>query len=317
MMGTGTFAEPTFERLLAGPDDVVGLVTQPDRDPGKVRGTTRQTGRGMKAIAEEAGLRVIQPDSVNTPEAIEELRTFGAELFVVAAYGQILSPEVLAVPKEGAINVHASLLPKYRGAAPVAWAIYHGESETGVTIIRITPSLDAGEMLEKVIVTIGPKETAGELEARIAPLGAEAAMSVIAKMREGPVSGDTQEADEVTRAPKLRKHHGAIDWSRSAELIARQIRAMQPWPSAYTHWHRAGSSKPPIRLQITRGAAVTGAGDPGSISVDGTDLGVACGEGTLLVTELQPAGKKKMTAEEFLRGQRPQPGDRFGPEATS
>jgi methionyl-tRNA formyltransferase len=147
MMGTGTFAEPTFEALLGGRHPVVGLVTQPDREVGEARGSTRQTGRGMKTLAGERGVAVLQPEKINTPEGVAGLQALQPDLLVVAAYGQILSNEVLSVPRLGGINVHASLLPKYRGAAPVAWAIYYGETETGVTIIRMTTGLDAGDML--------------------------------------------------------------------------------------------------------------------------------------------------------------------------
>ena len=147
MMGTGLFAEPTFDALLVGPDPVVGLVTQPDRDRGTVRGSTRQTGRGMKEIALAHGVPIFQPESINTPEGIAQLLEWRPDLLVVAAYGQILSRDVLAVPPNGGINVHGSLLPKYRGAAPIAWAILGGETETGVTIIRMSVALDAGDML--------------------------------------------------------------------------------------------------------------------------------------------------------------------------
>ncbi|HMF12982.1 MAG TPA: methionyl-tRNA formyltransferase, partial [Gemmataceae bacterium] len=172
MMGTGTFAEPTFEALLAGSHPVVGLVTQPDRPAGHERGSTRQTGKGMKNIALSRAIRVFQPESINTPEGVAGLQAMEPDLLVVAAYGQILSKEVLAVPPKGGINVHASLLPKYRGAAPVAWAIYHGEKQTGVTIIRMSVQLDAGDMLLQEAVDIGPEETAGELEVRLAVVGA-------------------------------------------------------------------------------------------------------------------------------------------------
>src|SRR5438045_308386 len=169
MMGTGGFAEPTFEALLAGPHRVAGLVTQPDREAGAQRGSTRQVGRGMKAVALEHNVPVFQPESINTPEGVEGLKTFHPDLLVVAAYGQILSKDVLAAVPQGGINVHASLLPKYRGAAPIAWAINHGETRTGVTIIRMAVSLDAGDILAQEAPGIGPEETAGELEARLAP----------------------------------------------------------------------------------------------------------------------------------------------------
>src|SRR5262249_51798799 len=157
MMGAGTFAEPTFAALLSGPGLVAGLVTQPDRTVGDKRGSTRQTGRGMKQIAVDAGMPVLQPESINSPEGIAALRELRPDLLVVAAYGQILSPEVLSVPQLGGINVHASLLPEYRGASPVAWAIWKGETKTGVTIIRMTAGLDAGEMLAQEVLEILPE----------------------------------------------------------------------------------------------------------------------------------------------------------------
>src|SRR6266851_5999707 len=160
MMGTGTFAEPTFEALLSGPHPVVGLVTQPDRAAGHERGSTRQIGKGMKNLALAKGVPVFQPESINTPDGVAGLQAMKPDLLVVSAYGQILSKDVLAVPPQGGINVHASLLPKYRGAAPVAWAIYHGETKTGVTIIRMSVFLDAGDMLAQEAIDILPDETA-------------------------------------------------------------------------------------------------------------------------------------------------------------
>jgi methionyl-tRNA formyltransferase len=321
MMGTGLFAEPTLEALLASRHEVAGLVTQPDRAAGAERGSTRQTGRGMKTIAQEHHLPVVQFESINTPEGVAALRELRPELLVVAAYGQILSKDVLAAAPRGGVNVHASLLPKYRGAAPIAWAIYHGETRTGVTIIRMSVSLDAGDMLAQEAVDVGPDETAGEVEARLAPLGARLALGVIDGMEIGTLApGIKQDPSQVSKAPKLTKEHGAIDWTRSAEQVCRQVRAMQPWPTAYTFWHRAG--QPPLRLLVHRARPRprTDAEMPllaGEIVVPGdpSRLGVAAGEGVVEVLELQPAGKRLMAAEEFLRGRRPQAGDRLGPEA--
>ncbi len=319
MMGTGLFAEPTLEALLAGPHPVVGLVTQPDRAAGAERGSTRQTGRGMKNIATEKGIPVLQPESINTPEGVAALRELRPDLLVVAAYGQILSRDLLAVPPHGGINVHASLLPKFRGAAPIAWAIYHGETQTGVTIIKMSVSLDAGDMLAQEAIDIGAEETAGEVEARLAPLGARLALQVIEQIQNGTAQGRKQDQSQVTKAPKLKKENGLIDWSRTAEQVCNQIRAMQPWPTAYTFWHRAGQE--PLRLIVTR-ATVSTVGsppgyEPGNVLVGAAapSLWVAAGSNTAVdIRELQPAGKRRMTAEEFLRGRKPQAGDRFGPE---
>jgi methionyl-tRNA formyltransferase len=326
MMGTGLFAEPTLEALLASPHTVAGLVTQPDRAAGQERGSTRQTGRGMKNIALEHGVPVLQPESINTPEGVRDLQALKPDLLVVAAYGQILSRDVLAVPPQGGINVHASLLPKYRGAAPIAWAIYHGETRTGVTIIKMSVSLDAGDMLAQEALDIGPEETAGEVEARLAPLGARLALQVIEQIQNGTVQGCKQDASQVTKAPKLKKENGLIDWSNTVVQVCNQVRAMQPWPTAYTYFHRPG--KPPVRVIITRavpgGIATFGLGPSGPVagkmfvrSGSPPELIVWTGKehlGGVRVLELQPAGKRRMTATEFLRGHRLQEGDYFGPE---
>ena len=332
MMGTGTFAEPTFEALLAAKEHVVGLVTQPDRDGGNKRGSTRQTGKGMSAIAREAGVPTGHPDSINTPEGLSILRGFGPDLLVVAAYGQILKPDVIATPRLGAINVHASLLPKYRGASPIAHAILNGETRTGVTIIRVTPGLDAGDMLAQEAMDIGPDETTGELEARLAPLGARLCLDVIQRMKAGPVSGAKQDPALVTKAPKLKKEDGLIDWSKPAAAVVNHVRAMQPWPTAYTFLHRPG--KEPMRVIVNRAKAqvilspgselpVPGKLVSGALVMDGTGptrplteaIPVCAGQSSFVhVLELQSAGKKRMTAEEFLRGHPVTDGCRFGPE---
>jgi methionyl-tRNA formyltransferase len=320
MMGTGLFAEPTLEALLAGSHSVVGLVTQPDRAAGSGRGSTRQTGRGMKAIAQEHGVPVLQPESINTPEGVAALQALQPELLVVAAYGQILSRDVLAVPQHGGVNVHASLLPKYRGAAPIAWAIYHGEMRTGVTIIRMSVSLDAGDMLVQEAIDIGPDETAGDVEARLAPLGARLALQAIEQIQNGTVQGCKQDPSQVTKAPKLKKEHGLIDWGRAAGQVSNQVRAMQPWPTAYTFLHRQG--QPPIRVIIYRMGEIAVASSsadhpaPGCVLCPADEsLWVATGAHEAVeIRELQPSGKRRMPASDFLRGHKIQAGDRFGPE---
>jgi methionyl-tRNA formyltransferase len=235
---------------------------------------------------------------------------------VVAAYGQILSRDVLATAAMGGINVHASLLPKYRGAAPIAWAIYHGETRSGVTIIRMSIALDAGDILAQEAIDILPEETAGELEVRLGPLGAKLALGTIDRMAAGPVTGKPQDKSQVTKAPKLTKEHGLIDWSRLGEEVCRQIRAMSPWPTAYTFLHQEGQA--PLRLIVHKATpfATATAAAPGAVVPAGNDvLRIAAGNGTAVdVQELQPASKRRMTAIEFLRGRRVQAGDRFGPE---
>jgi methionyl-tRNA formyltransferase len=318
MMGTGTFAEPTLDALLTRPGLVVGAVTQPDREVGAKRGTTRQVGRGVKEIAQSAGIPVIQPESINAPNGVAALRDLKPDLLVVAAYGQILSPEVLSVPPMGGINVHASLLPKYRGAAPVAWAIWKGEIRTGVTIIRMSAGLDAGEMLAQESLEIGPEETAGELEARLAPLGARLALEIVDRMALGPVVGTKQDLTGVTKAPKLKKEMGLIDWSRPADEICRHIRAMQPFPTAYTFYHH--SDQQPMRLIVTR-ATICSIDDASerlygaAIPILGRMIVQSGNGGCVEILELQPSGKRRMAAVEFLRGHPIRGGDRFGPES--
>jgi methionyl-tRNA formyltransferase len=316
MMGTGTFAEPTFEALLAGSHSVVGLVTQPDRPAGHERGSTRQVGKGMKSIAQAHGIPVFQPESINNPQGVAGLQAWQPDLLVVAAYGQILSRDVLAVPPLGGINVHASLLPKYRGAAPVAWAIYHGEKQTGVTIIRMSVQLDAGDMLLQEALEIGPDETAGELEGRLAVVGARLAVQAVEMIPAGAAQSIKQDQSQATRAPKLTKEHGRIDWNRPAEQIRNHIRAMQPWPTAYTFLHSAG--KPPIRVIVNRVKAsaenAIEAKPAGSLVGKDNRLCVVTGHGLLEILDLQPAGKKRMSAGEFLRGHPVREGDRFGSE---
>jgi methionyl-tRNA formyltransferase len=318
MMGTGSFAEPTFEAILQSSHEVVGLVTQPDKPTGKERGSTRQARRGMKELALERGIPMLQPESINTTEGVRSLQEWQPDLLVVAAYGQILSKDVLAVAPQGGINIHASLLPKYRGAAPIAWTIYHGEKQTGVTIIKMSIYLDAGDMVAQEAVEIGPEETAGELEGRLGPLGAKLALQVIERMTMGPVTGTKQDKSQATKAPKLVKEFGLIDWARTPLEVCNQIRAMQPWPTAYTFLHDKNSS--PLRLIILRARPAMEtiafpSSQAGSMASDGNHFWVRTGaEGAIEIVELQPAGKRRMEAREFLRGHPLTPESRLGAE---
>jgi methionyl-tRNA formyltransferase len=221
------------------------------------------------------------------------------------------------VPRRGGINVHSSLLPKYRGAAPIAWAIYHGDWETGVTIIRMSPKMDAGEMLGQVKEPIFPDDTAGTLEARLAQRGAELARTVLEQIESGTEQGIPQDLKLVTKAPKLAKELGLVDFSKSAQQVDRQIRAFQPWPTAFTYWHRVGSQ--PMRLIVQKASIVPNshtdrpAGEV--VAVNAEQLGIACGDGSVVnLLILQPAGKKVQPIREFLRGYRVQVGESFGGE---
>lgn len=313
MMGTGPFAEPTFQALLdASEHKVLALVTNPDRPSGK----DRVMERPIKQLAQQRGVPVFQPESPNTAESVATLRRWEAELLVVADYGHILAAQVLGTASRGGINVHGSLLPKYRGAAPIVWALLNGEKETGVTVIRMSTQLDAGHMLAQEAVEILADETAGQLEARLAPLGAQLALQVISQIADGTAHGVPQDPAKVTKAPKLKKEHGLIDWTQSADQIARHIRAMQPWPTAYTYWHRPTGS--PVRLQIFQAQLlpVTTRHKPGTVAHVSPDmLGIAAGDGTVLsLLRIQAAGKKELPVVDFLRGQPLEVGQKFGAE---
>jgi methionyl-tRNA formyltransferase len=315
MMGTGDFAFPTFAALYSTPHQVVGLFTQPDRTG---RGHHQHPPNPLKQLALTNGTRVFQPENVNLPEALEQLRALQADVYVVAAYGQILSPELLSIPRLGAINVHASLLPKYRGASPIATAILNGEVETGVSIIQILPRLDAGPVLAVARTPIGATETAGQLEDRLAQMAVELIPPVLDQLAQGELRPLPQSEVLMTRAPKLTKAMGIIDWSKSAQQIDWHIRAMQPWPNPATYLHTSG--KPALRVLIlavrpllnesTNGIA------PGiPVIANREQVVVATGAGCVEILTIQPEGKRPMPIADFLRGRPLQPGDYFGPES--
>lgn len=316
MLGTGDFAVPTFRRLYDTPHSVVALFTQPDpTGPGRHKSHVNR----MKQLAGERGTPVYQPMKVNAPEALEQLAALQADVFVVAAYGQILSPELLAIPRLATINVHASLLPKYRGASPVAYAILNGDVETGVSIIQVLPRLDAGPILAVAKTPIGPKETAGALEDRLAELAVPLVPVVLDKIASGTTQPLAQSESLVTRAPKLKKEMGAIDWNRPAAEIDWHVRGMQPWPNAFTWLHVTG--KPAQRLLILEVVAETeheSAGTPGEVvRGEGAGIWVRTGEGLIQIVRLQPDGKRAMATADFLRGNPLRPGDRFGPNVSA
>ena len=313
MMGTGPFAVPTFESLLDSEHDVAVLVTRP---------LSRKRTRGkplvnpMQEVAERRGLEVLAPEDINSPGAATQLASLRPDLLVVCDYGQILSSEILAIAPLGGINLHGSLLPKYRGAAPVNWAIWNGDPESGVTVIHMTPKLDAGPILCLRSTPIAGQETAAELEPRLAQMGVEAVHEAIQLLadwdRVSPI-GSPQEMSAATRAPRLKKTDGQVDWSRTAEQIANQVRALKPWPGTFTHWHR--SEGEPLRLILDRVSLAHAKRDvrAGTVAeADHDQLCIATGEEWLSIDRVQPAGKRAMDAGEFLRGNRVRLGDRFG-----
>jgi methionyl-tRNA formyltransferase len=311
MLGTGDFAVPTFENLIETGHHVVALVTQPDRPQGRKQELIPSL---IKLSAQGRVVPVFQPDDVNSRAALETIEQLGPELLVTAAYGQILSAELLAIPRLGGINLHGSILPAYRGAAPVARAIQNGEIETGVTVIRMTPRIDAGGIVAIARTRIGPDETSGEVEARLAQLGAPLIAGVVAALAAGPVPILRQDRAKVTKAPKLRKEDAVIDWSRPAKMVHDLVRAMQPWPVASTIWcSRGPTQKQPLRLIVHTTAIAPGQGTPGEVLEGrGDRLVVAAGDGAVALKVVQIAGKKPQSATEFLRGHRVEPGDRMG-----
>lgn len=318
MMGTGGFAVPTLRALYESPHQVVGLVTQPPRE---AAGRKAPPPSPMRLLAQQHGTSIIDPLSVNTEEARQWLAAWSPDLLVVADYGQILSPETLAAARLGGVNLHGSLLPKYRGAAPINWALYHGETETGVTTIHMTPQLDAGPCLAQARTPIDPQEDAVQLETRLAALGAPLVLETIAALERGDATPLAQDGGQASRARRLRKTDGLIDWRRPALAIHDQIRALQPWPGGYTFWQRPDGST--LRLILAPG---TQALSPDEVSVDMTatagqtlraddgQLIVSAGAGALRLAGVQPAGKRMLSVEEFLRGYPVRPGQLFARE---
>lgn len=315
MLGTGDFALPTFNLLCETGHRVVALVTQPDRPQGRKQ---EMIPSAIKQSAVARGIQVEQPENVNAPASVERIREMAPDLLVTAAYGQILSAELLTVARMGGINLHGSILPAYRGAAPVARAIQHGEAETGVTVILMTPRIDAGGMLAFARTPIGPDETAGELEARLAVLGAPLITRAVADLVQGTAGVIPQAKSRVTRAPKLRKEDGLINWDRPAREIHDLVRAMKPWPTASTLFHPPGlPDREPIRLIVHKAAVVDHPqsvdAPPGTVlEAVGDRFVIATAAGSLRLVSIQVPGKKIVTAAEFLHGNRFSPGDRLG-----
>ena len=293
-LGTPEFAVPSLA-ALATEHDVAAVFTQPDRPKGRGNQLAESP---VKAAARQLGIAVHQPERVRRPESVELLRGLAADLMVVVGYGQIIPQTIIDLPRHGILNVHASLLPKYRGAAPIQWAIANGESETGVTIMQIDAGLDTGDMLLKERVTIAVEETAPELGARLAPLGAGLLCEAIREITAGTIRREKQNSAEATLAPILKKEDGLVDWLLPASRIDRRLRGFSPWPGAYTSFRGQ-------QLSITRAKPAAEEADllPGRIRAAKRRLFTGCGEHTTLeLLEVQPAGKKRMSAEAFLNG---------------
>jgi methionyl-tRNA formyltransferase len=295
-MGTPSFASPTLERLVEAGFECVGVWTQPDRPKGRSQQLTHSP---VKETALQLGLPVYQPEKIRRPDQVELLSSLNADIMIVVGYGQIIPQSIIDLPRLGIVNVHASLLPKYRGAAPIQWAIANGESVTGVTTMLINAGLDTGDMLLKAETAVGPDETAEELSVRLAALGAGLAVDTVKGLASGSIEPIPQNEANATWAPVLKREDGLIRWDLSALAIYNRARGFHPWPGAYTTFRGQ-------RLHIWRSNPHDRRlGPPGAIHLDARKMYVACGNGTALeIQELQLEGRKRVTADAFVNGHR-------------
>lgn len=288
-MGTPDFAVPSLQTLITH-HEVIGVVTQPDRPAG--RGNDLRPSP-IKVLAQQHNLPVIQPEKLR--HVYDTLKSWQADVFVVAAFGQILPQSVLDLPTHGCVNVHGSLLPRWRGAAPIHAAIRAGDAETGITIMRMDAGLDTGPMLRKRAIPILPTETAQTLHDKMAQLGADLLAETLPDYLAGQITPEPQNSDLVTYAPQIEKQEGLIDWTQSAVSIERLVRAFTPWPGTYTFWQGK-------QLKIHSGRVSTGQAAPGQIIAHEGGCAIGTGEGLYVPTELQLEGKKRVSASDFLRG---------------
>jgi len=289
-LGTPSFAVPSLERLVEAGHEVVGVFTQPDRPKGRGQ---KDAMSPVKEAALRLGLTVHQPERVRRPEPVELLRAMAPEAMVVVGYGQIIPKTILDIPPLGIVNVHGSLLPKYRGAAPIQWAIARGEKTTGVTTMKIDAGLDTGAMLLKWETEIGAEETAVELGARMAPAGADLLVRTMAEL--ATIVPEAQDHSLATMAPILKREDGHIDWKMAASEILNRARGFQPWPGAYGFLRGQ-------RFHVWKGSKADRTLEPGALSADGKRLFAGCGGGSIELVEVQLEGKKRMAASAFLNG---------------
>lgn len=295
-MGTPDIAAEVLKSLLLSRHEIVAVVTQPDRPKGRGRELTKSP---VKLVAEEHGIPVLQPEKVKAPEAVAELKTLAPEVILVVAFGQILSKEILELPKYGCINVHASLLPEYRGAAPIQWAVIDGKEKTGITIMRMDEGIDTGDMICREEIAITAEETGGSLHDKLAAVGGPLLLRALEQIEDGTAVYTPQNQEAYTYAKMLRKDMGRIDFTKSAEELERLIRGLNPWPSAFTGWQGKTLKLWSASVSYERFEACP----CGTlVSVKNGMLWIMTGNGVLQVRELQPEGKRRMTTEEFLRG---------------
>jgi len=301
-MGTPQFAVPSLKALVEAGYKVPLVITQPDRPAGRGK---KLKPPPVKLEAQKLGIPVYQPERIKDNKELQKLlKEISPDLIVVAAYGKILPDWLLKIPKLGVINVHASLLPKYRGASPIQSALLNGEEETGVTIMEVIPQLDAGPILSQERVKILREDNAQTLHDKLAELGAELLVKTIPPYAKGELQPTPQREEEATYCTQIKKEMGKIDWSRPAEEIFNMVRAFTPWPSAYAYFNGK-------LIKITKAQPVEGKGEPGEVIEAGRELIVATGKGALKIERIKPEGRKEITGEEFIRGYRVKAGDRF------
>lgn len=294
-LGTPSFAQPSLEALARSGEDVVEVICQPDRPRGRGR---KPAAPACKLTACDLDLPVCQPESIKTPEIKERIAAAAPDLLVVVAFGQILDTETLDLPRIGPLNVHPSLLPAYRGPAPINWAVINNDRETGVTTMFLDRGVDSGPTLLSRKTVIGPEETAGELETRLAVLGADLLVETIAGLKAGTLTPTPQPERGVSRAPLLKKSDGIVDWTRPAEDVAALIRGVDPWPGAQTVFRDKN-------LKLFGARPGSGRGKPGQVlALDADGIHVAAADGSVVVKEFQLAGKKRQPARDFWHGQR-------------
>lgn len=301
-MGTPPFAVPPLEALLLAGHDVAAVVTRVDKPAGRGKVLTAPA---VKTAAQAAGIPVLQPRRIRDPESIDRIRSLAPEAIVVAAYGQILPQEVLSIPPRGCVNIHASLLPAYRGAAPINWAIINGEARTGITIMQMDAGMDTGAILLQESIPIAATDTAGSLTATLSTLGSRLVVEALGRLAAGTLPAQPQDGSKASLAPLLRKEDGRIDWKEPAARIRDRARGLSPWPGAYTYLEGK-------LIKVIETAVIAGAGEPGALLVTGPGrLAIGTGDGLLEVLTLQPEGRKPMSAGEFLRGHRGIEGKKF------
>ncbi|MGH7824621.1 MAG: methionyl-tRNA formyltransferase [Candidatus Binatia bacterium] len=301
-MGTPATAAVTLQQLLEGPDPVVGVVTQPDRPAGRGQKTLPSP---VRKVAEARGLSVLAPEKIRNPDFLSGLREWQPDIIVVVAYGRILPASILELAPHGCLNVHYSLLPKYRGAAPAAWTIINGEDEGGVTTMKLVEKMDAGPFYLQEAVSLAANETTASLQAKLTPIGARLLLETIRKLKDGSLQARTQNEAEATLAPMIKKEDGLVDWTNSALVIERRVRGFNPWPSAYTYLR--GKL---LKIHCAKIAATTEAGTPGAVlRADAHGFWVATGSGVLGLEEVQLENKQRLPGVEFIKGARIAKGD--------